>query len=1168
MTQVFGWTPAQVLEKEDEFVALVDAALTRVSRVTAKIDVAVVTAAAADPVTPPPPGASISLSDLAIISNLWAAEVSAELAPYVVSTYEASVDAVFTSMQQAFPGIVIPQVSSQFAETYLAGAANRLQNIGDLLWENARTALLEGFTLGESIPKLRDRVVGAAGVTQARANVIARTEIIAASNMGSFQQVLISGLTGTKEWLATNDDRTRLTHHEADGQQVDITGTFTVGGASLMVPGDPTGPPEEIIQCRCSVDYDLTDPGLPVLTAAAANAGHTGAMIALRMTEPDARALEVGGFEDANQLHTTLMYLGDAADLDEDARMLVHSMVATLAESYEPIETDAFSINVFNPHTTDRETAVVLGLRGERSMLDLHRVMNDGIAALVPVPPQHTPWVPHITLAYTDDLSIVQRLVDHCGAITFDSIRVAFADQVTDYPLRGSESLYPSVDTGGDTMPWRIVENSPSCPTSKPYAVVKEGTGRVEGCHDTRASANAQLRALYANEPRASLAQVDCPPGEHRMPDGTCMKDDQMPGYMIQGWEGPLVVEGVETGDGRMFAPGALTWPDLPVPLLYQRVTSHGGGTDESVNVGRIDSIWREGDVIMGRGVLDMNDPNAVEAARKIKEQYLRGVSIDADSVTNADVEFVYPEAPLDGNGDTMPEELMGLFMEPDLMIFHSGRIRATTLVNIPAFVEAHIQLVGDEVLVASARKSGWSDMPIADSGRTWDAGAAKARIGSWAGDDISGKYARAFLYEDSSGDPNLKGTYKFPIADIISGTLTIVPAGVRAAASRLPNSDIPAADKASIRSTLDSIEKRMNKGQSASTSVIVASGSHTITIPDLPDESWFMEPDELPPIGAVWVTDEGRIFGCVGPSGVAHRAFGGKKVTIPMGNVDYTAWMNRPTIVAGGKRIATGVITMDCGHMSPYASDDPGVRMEHYDNSCSAAAVVCIGESKRLGVPWIAGALLPMDAERLQRFMACQLSGDWAPHRERHGWKEFVAALTVPVPGFARRTNVASVRVEDGVIVSSAVPIHRYVAPAKEEVLVSSAVPEPIMTPTVVAGEDEGSYRMALGGIRARVSQNNRAALGEVRDRVRTTANPTRTLAAAKAETKQRGVKMSGCRPCDAAKAARLAAQQGNPTPTGTQGFGDGDGEAAAQQSAQNAIAAATANASRIKRG
>lgn len=499
------------------------------------------------------------------------------------------------------------------------------------------------------------------------------------------------------------------------------------------------------------------------------------------------------------------------------------------------------------------------------------------------------------------------------------------------------EPVYDQVDTGGDTVPWHVARNSSKCPSSKPYAVVKDADGSVAGCHATEASANDQLRALYASEPKMARASGDCGPGQHQMPDGTCMDDSEMtPGMASmeagttaqtateQPWEGVLVVENAETGDGRMFAANALSWPQLPVPLLYQKVTSHGGDTDESVNVGRIDEMWRDGNKVMGRGVLDMLDPHGREAARKIKDKYLRGVSIDADSVKDSDVEYVFPEGP--GEDATEEEQLAALFAAPELTVFHNARIRATTLVNIPAFVEAYINLVG--------------------------------------------------------------------------GPMTVLTASTQVTEVCEPCGDAPSDEP------------------------LIAAG-HTITIADLPDPEWFDEPDALPPIGAVWVDDDGHFFGCIGPSGVAHRAFKNKRVEIPMGKVDYSAWMNRPTIVRGGDRVATGVVTMDCGHMSPYASTDPIVRMSHYDNSCSIAAVACVGESSRLKAPWIAGALMPMSAADFQRFMACQLSGDWTPHRDRPGWMEFVAALAVPVPGFARSTKTARVRVENGVVVASAVPIH-----------------------------------------------------------------------------------------------------------------------------------------------
>ena len=46
-------------------------------------------------------------------------------------------------------------------------------------------------------------------------------------------------------------------------------------------------------------------------------------------------------------------------------------------------------------------------------------------------------------------------------------------------------------------MPWQIKQNAAGC---SGYAVVKQDTGELVGCHSGRTAAEAQLRALYASE--------------------------------------------------------------------------------------------------------------------------------------------------------------------------------------------------------------------------------------------------------------------------------------------------------------------------------------------------------------------------------------------------------------------------------------------------------------------------------------------------------------------------------------------------------------------------------------------------------------------------------------------------------------------------------------------
>ena len=50
-------------------------------------------------------------------------------------------------------------------------------------------------------------------------------------------------------------------------------------------------------------------------------------------------------------------------------------------------------------------------------------------------------------------------------------------------------------------MPYHIARSS-GCPSSRPWGVIKSATGRVMGCHPDEGSAQKQMAALYANEPR------------------------------------------------------------------------------------------------------------------------------------------------------------------------------------------------------------------------------------------------------------------------------------------------------------------------------------------------------------------------------------------------------------------------------------------------------------------------------------------------------------------------------------------------------------------------------------------------------------------------------------------------------------------------------------------
>lgn len=226
-------------------------------------------------------------------------------------------------------------------------------------------------------------------------------------------------------------------------------------------------------------------------------------------------------------------------------------------------------------------------------------------------------------------------------------------------------------------MPWSKVQDHSDCPSDEPWAVVKDETGEVEGCHATEEEADSQIAALNAAE------------GEDNSTSSKSfqVEEDEKEMNNLPQWEGVLAIEGSPTGDGREFAEKSLVWGELPIPLRRNIEDSHGGEPKTTaVLVGRIDEIWRDGNMIKGRGVFDINGEHGAEAHRLVKEEFLKGVSIDADDISEQDIELIFPE-----------EEDEEGFLMPEKMVFHHGRIRAATLVDMPAFIEAEIKLTDNE---------------------------------------------------------------------------------------------------------------------------------------------------------------------------------------------------------------------------------------------------------------------------------------------------------------------------------------------------------------------------------------------------------------------------------------------------------------------------------------
>jgi uncharacterized protein with gpF-like domain len=103
------------------------------------------------------------------------------------------------------------------------------------------------------------------GLIEARANVIARTEIVRAANVGHSVAAKSFPYEVNKKWSAAKDHRVRHSHVFINGHMVDENDYFEVpvykgdkkiGTEPMLYPGDANASAGNTINCRCRVLYE------------------------------------------------------------------------------------------------------------------------------------------------------------------------------------------------------------------------------------------------------------------------------------------------------------------------------------------------------------------------------------------------------------------------------------------------------------------------------------------------------------------------------------------------------------------------------------------------------------------------------------------------------------------------------------------------------------------------------------------------------------------------------------------------------------------------------------------------------------------------------------------------------------------------------------------------
>lgn len=132
------------------------------------------------------------------------------------------------------------------------------RSIADTDIDDVRGAIQSGLDSGSGISEIASVIRQVTDLTVHRARTVARTETHAAATYGAIEEARQTseeiGIRLVKEWLPTLDARTRPEHAAmASAGAIPLDQEFNVGGEYLDRPGDPSGSPENVINCRCAI---------------------------------------------------------------------------------------------------------------------------------------------------------------------------------------------------------------------------------------------------------------------------------------------------------------------------------------------------------------------------------------------------------------------------------------------------------------------------------------------------------------------------------------------------------------------------------------------------------------------------------------------------------------------------------------------------------------------------------------------------------------------------------------------------------------------------------------------------------------------------------------------------------------------------------------------------
>lgn len=139
-----------------------------------------------------------------------------------------------------------------------------VQEITDTMRTDILNILQKGIDEQLSLPQIVANLKSE-GLIEARAKVIARTEIVRAANVGHSVAAKSFPYEVNKKWQAARDHRTRHSHVLTNNHMVDendffkvpvYKGKVQIGFDEMLYPGDANAHPSNTVNCRCRVIYE------------------------------------------------------------------------------------------------------------------------------------------------------------------------------------------------------------------------------------------------------------------------------------------------------------------------------------------------------------------------------------------------------------------------------------------------------------------------------------------------------------------------------------------------------------------------------------------------------------------------------------------------------------------------------------------------------------------------------------------------------------------------------------------------------------------------------------------------------------------------------------------------------------------------------------------------